>query len=219
MRAVVPAYNESTTVASVVDVLLRSGLLDDVVVVDDGSTDDTFELAQRAGATVVRPPSNLGKGGAMLYGIHECCADDDAVAFFDADLLGLRTDHVARLVEGADLGYDMVCGLRDKGSVQNALQLAFSPVITGERVCRRWVLDALPLTCWNGYCIETAMNDAVKRHGGRTALIFLDGVSMRTKSQKTGLFTGVRDHLRMAKQIVRTRAALASSKGESCRRS
>jgi glycosyltransferase involved in cell wall biosynthesis len=217
MRAVVPAYNEAATVASVVDVLSSSRAFDEVVVVDDGSSDDTSKLAAAAGASVVRTPGNRGKGGAMLYAIQERCPNDDAIAFFDADLLGLRADHVRRLVHGAELGYDMVCGLRDKGSVQNVLQLGFSPVITGERIVRRWVLDALPLSCWSGFSIETAMNDAVARHGGRTALVFLDGVTMRTKSQKSGLARGVRDHLRMASQIVRTRRALQSTRGGTCR--
>lgn len=216
MRAVVPAYNEEATVATVVEALMRSQMLDEVVVVDDGSSDRTSELAAAAGATVVKTPHNLGKGGAMLYAIEKACPTDDYVAFFDADLLGLRPDHVRRLVEGAELGYDMICGLRDKGPVQNVLQLTCSPVITGERVLARWVIDALPLSCWSGYSIETAMNDTVVRNGGRTALVFLDGVTMRTKSQKTGLARGLRDHFRMAKQIVRTRRALNGSGGDSC---
>ncbi len=216
MRAIVPAYNEEATVIGVVEALIRSQILDDVVVVDDGSTDRTSELARAAGATVVKTPRNRGKGGAMLYAIEQCCPYDEHVAFFDADLLGLRPDHVRRLVNGAELGYDMTCGLRDKGPVQNVLQLTCSPVITGERVLARWVIDALPLSCWSGYSIETAMNDTVVRNGGRTALVFLDGVSMRTKSQKTGIFKGVRDHYRMAKQIVRTRRALVESGGDTC---
>lgn len=218
MRAVVPAYNEEITIAGVVKPLVGSGLFEDVVVVDDGSRDRTASVAEAAGASVLRTPVNQGKGGAMLYGVEVACADDDAVAFFDADLLGLRPAHVERLMAGADAGYDMVCGLRDKGPVQNMLQLGFSPVITGERIVRRWVLDALPRSCWKGFSIETAMNDAVSRHGGRTALMFLPGVTMRTKSQKTGFGQGIRDHLRMIDQILRTRAALRDTGGTSCSR-
>jgi len=217
MRAIIPAYNEEATVAGVVDPLMRAECFDEVIVVDDGSKDRTSTVAHRAGATVVRTPRNSGKGGAMLFGVRNCCDSDEDVAFFDADLLGLRPEHAQRLHEAAALDYDMVCGLRDKGAVQNVLQLGFSPVITGERVLRRWVIDALPLSCWSGYSIETAMNDVVFRNGGKTALVFLPGVSMRTKSQKTGLMRGVSDHWKMARQIMRTRKALRESGGGTCR--
>jgi glycosyltransferase involved in cell wall biosynthesis len=218
MRAVVPAYNEQVTIQGVVKPLLDARLFDEVVVVDDGSTDRTAEIATDAGARVLQPPHNLGKGGAMLFGVENACAEDEVIAFFDADLYGLRPEHAHRLANGIAQGYDMVCGLRDKGPVQNVLQLGCSPVITGERMVRRWVLDALPQTCWDGYCIETALNDMVHRHGGRTALVFLRGVTMRTKSQKTGFGQGLRDYAKMTGQILRTRRALRESGGTSCRR-
>lgn len=218
MRAIVPAYNEAATVAGVVDPLVRSKRFKEVVVVDDGSSDATSEIAARAGARVIRTERNSGKGGAMLYAVKQCCGDDDHVAFFDADLLGLQPAHADRLCDAIDAGYDMVCGLRDKGAVQNVMQLAFSPVITGERVLARWVVDALPLSCWSGYSIETAMNEIVNRHGGRTALLFFRGVSMRTKSEKDGLVQGIKGHIKMTRQIMDTRRALRDSRGASCRR-
>lgn len=218
MRAVVPAYNEEVTIAGVVKPLLDAGIFEEVVVVDDGSTDDTAQIAENAGARVLQPAHNLGKGGAMLFGVNNACANDEVVAFFDADLYGLRPEHAHRLAEGIAKGYDQVCGLRDKGAVANVLQLGYSPIITGERMIRRWVLDALPETCWDGYCIETAINDMVHRYEGRTAIVFMPGVSMRTKSQKTGLFQGLADHWKMTKEIMKTREALRTSGGASCRK-
>jgi len=216
MRAIVPAYNEDMTTGAVVDALLRSEAFEEVVVVDDGSSDLTRQVAREAGARVVTTPKNLGKGGAMILAVRQCCEGDSHVAFFDADLIGLRPDHVDRMVLVAESGYDMVCAMRDKGPVQNVLQLAVSPMITGERILARWVIDALPETCWSGYSIETAMNDVVTRRGGRTALIFLDDVSMRTKADKAGLWNGVVGHVKMARQILATRRALRRTGGLSC---
>lgn len=66
--AIVPAYNESGAVAGVVADVLANAPGFDVLVVDDGSTDHTAEVARQAGALVIRHPINLGIGGAMQSG-------------------------------------------------------------------------------------------------------------------------------------------------------
>ena len=66
--AVVPAYNESATILAVVEALRRHAPRYDVLVVDDGSTDDTAALADLAGARTLRLPYNLGIGGAVQAG-------------------------------------------------------------------------------------------------------------------------------------------------------
>ena len=64
--AVIPAHNEAAHVADVVARALPH--VDQVLVIDDGSRDDTGALAQRAGATVLRLEPNRGKGAALAYG-------------------------------------------------------------------------------------------------------------------------------------------------------
>jgi glycosyltransferase involved in cell wall biosynthesis len=66
--AIVPAYNEGSSITRVVEELHDAAPSFDVVVIDDGSTDDTAGCARRAGAVVVRHPFNLGIGGAMQSG-------------------------------------------------------------------------------------------------------------------------------------------------------
>src|SRR5436853_3339214 len=66
--AVVPAYNEATTILGVIDTIREHGPDFDVLVVDDGSTDSTADLALHAGARVLRLPFNLGIGGAVQAG-------------------------------------------------------------------------------------------------------------------------------------------------------
>jgi glycosyltransferase involved in cell wall biosynthesis len=81
---VVPAYNE----ASVIEETLRGlrSYIPRVVVVDDGSTDETSELARRAGAIVLRHPVNVGQGGALRTGIEYALREGaTSICTFDAD--------------------------------------------------------------------------------------------------------------------------------------
>ncbi len=112
--AVVPAYNEAATIGDVIRALHREAPRFDVLVVDDGSTDETGRIAKEAGAQVVRMPFNLGIGGAVQAGFtyalehgYDYMAQVDGDGQHDpAQLAGL----VSALRERRDI--DMVCGSR-----------------------------------------------------------------------------------------------------------
>ena len=214
IEALVPAYNEALTIGAVIDALRAAPSVSRVVVIDDGSKDDTAAIAARAGATVISMNPNGGKGNAMFAGLRTTTSEH--VGFFDADLYGLKPEHVELMVAAATQGFDMVCGLRDYGLLLNPWQLT-GPVITGERIVTRRLLDQIPTSCWSGYAIETAMNDAVRRTGGRTACLMLPGVTIRNKVQKDGgVLSGLWGHIKMASEIITTSRNLEDSCGTSC---
>jgi glycosyltransferase involved in cell wall biosynthesis len=81
---VIPAWNESKNIVSVLQDVKPS--VDEVVVVDDGSTDDTSELAARSGVTVLRHIINRGQGAALRTGTEYALANGaDIIVHFDAD--------------------------------------------------------------------------------------------------------------------------------------
>jgi glycosyltransferase involved in cell wall biosynthesis len=112
--AVVPAYNEEGTIARVVSAIHEHAPELDVVVIDDGSTDNTAETAARAGAKVVRHPFNLGIGGAVQSGFTYALDHGyDRLVQIDGD--GQHDPReVVRLVDAmdADRSLDMICGSR-----------------------------------------------------------------------------------------------------------
>ena len=106
---VIPAFNEGAAVAEVVRALRQAGAWHEILVVDDGSTDDTAAHAADAGAIVVRHPYNKGNGASVKSGIRR--ATGEFVLILDGDGQH-KPEDACRLVDS--LGeYDLVVGARD----------------------------------------------------------------------------------------------------------
>jgi glycosyltransferase involved in cell wall biosynthesis len=109
---IVPAFNEGEAIAAVVGALKAGATWHEVIVVDDGSSDDTGARAAEAGAIVVRHPYNKGNGAAVKSGVRR--ATGAQVLIVDGDGQH-RPDDAARLV--SKLGdYDLVIGARSKAT-------------------------------------------------------------------------------------------------------
>jgi glycosyltransferase involved in cell wall biosynthesis len=112
--AVIPAYNESQTLRDVINAIRVDARQCDVVVVDDGSTDRTAEIAHRAGVPVLRHPFNLGIGGAVQSGFQYAREHGyDFMVQIDGDGQH-RADQLPKLIAAMedDPTLDMVCGSR-----------------------------------------------------------------------------------------------------------
>jgi glycosyltransferase involved in cell wall biosynthesis len=180
---VIPAWNEAATVGAVVYAALDARLVDDVIVVDNASTDATGGVAAAHGARVVHEPTS-GKGEAMRAGV-AAAADAELIVFLDADLVGLRPHHVDRLVASVVGGEaDMACGLFDRGPVANPIFLEGLPVLTGQRALRRELFEQLDLRDVRGYRVEAALNSLVAQRGLCRCDQVLPGLWHRTKEEK-----------------------------------
>ena len=110
---VLPAKNELATVAQTVRAIAGAHPQAEILVVNDGSTDNTAAAAEAAGAHVVHHPYSKGNGAAIKTGARAACGD--VIVFMDADGQHDPAD-IPRLLQALETGHDMVVGARQKGS-------------------------------------------------------------------------------------------------------
>ncbi|MBK0113844.1 MULTISPECIES: glycosyltransferase family 2 protein [unclassified Delftia] len=138
LSIVLPAKNEALSVGDTVRKILSEVAHAEVIVVNDGSTDHTAQLAEQAGAHVVQHPYSKGNGAAIKTGAR--AAKGEIIIFMDADGQHDPAD-IARLLEKIHQGHDMVVGARQKGSqaslgrgIANAFYNRLASWMTGHRV-------------------------------------------------------------------------------------
>ena len=138
LSIVIPAKNEAGAIGVAVAGAREAYPDAEVIVVDDGSDDNTGGVAEEAGARVVRHPESLGNGAAIKAGAR--AASGDVIAFMDGDGQH-NASEFAPLLQRLDEGYDMVIGARNSGSHANVGRLYANGIynvvaswLTGRRI-------------------------------------------------------------------------------------
>jgi polyisoprenyl-phosphate glycosyltransferase len=202
--AIVAAYNEEKTIAAVLRALTSSPLIDEVIVVSDGSEDSTVEIARTFdGVRTVALRENHGKGFAMAVGVAN--ASNDTLFFCDGDMYNVTEEHIEALVSPVVRGEcDMNIGVRDRGALANFfhLKLKCGPVLSGIRVMNRNVFETVPAQYQSHYKIEAALNCFCARNGYRQQETVIYGLNHVIKESKMGFTDGLQARWRMSREVV-----------------
>lgn len=194
---IVPAYNEKLTIGGVVKAAKEEPNLfgERIFVVDDGSADNTADIAVEAGAVVIVHKCNLGKAAAIKTGLENISTD--FVCLVDADLLNLRARHLWELV------YPVVyAGTTDTNlAVIGTLAQILFPSISGQRCIRTNLLK--DFNEWGtGFGFEVCLNRHLYKKGVKQHRIYWRGVSQVIKEEKEGLVKGLISRFHMYRQII-----------------
>lgn len=201
IAVIVPAYNEARRIADVLKVLVEVPLIDEIVIVDDGSTDNTAAAAGQFNVKVVRLDKNLGKGGAMIKGADK--TDAGIIAFIDADLVGLKVQHVCDLINPVlNEETDMTVGKFTSGRIRTDLAQKIIPFISGQRALKKSAFEKMDGLENTKYGIELAITQQAKRLKLRIVEVLMEEITHVMKEEKLGYVKGSLARLRMYKDML-----------------
>jgi glycosyltransferase involved in cell wall biosynthesis len=203
VSVVVPAYNEAGRIGAVLDPIVASTRVDEVIVVDDGSEDATAEEARGFPVRVISLPENRGKAAALAVGV--CEAKSDALLFLDADLVGLTREHVDRMIRTYEgKGLDMLVGVFADGRGPTDFAQKINPYASGQRILSRklWERARENVEEMN-FGIEMALSRLASKEGWNKEYVKLEGVTHVLKEEKRGLVNGILDRLKMYGDMVK----------------
>lgn len=196
VSAIVPAYNEASDIGKVLDVLSAVSRIQEIIVIDDGSTDGTGEIAMKRGAIVLRNKSRLGKGQSLQRGVREARG---AVLFFcDADIEGLTASIIEKIITPVLSGdVEMSIGARTSKVRSLGFGYTYSPLLDGQRALTKEQWERVPSVQKKGYRVEVALN-----YHARTRMVQMFDISQTRKEEKRGIFWGTFERYAMYGDIL-----------------
>jgi len=179
VSVLIPAWNEADRIDGTIRAVRAIPGLHEIIVIDDGSTDDTYRVSLEAGARVVRHTTNYGKGAALYSGIL-AAREAEVIVFLDADMgetaveveklmrpiLEHRCDMtIGRLPRPSRGGFGLVKGMARRG-IRLLGGIDLEAPLSGQRALNRRALGAIG-SLGSGYGVEVAMTIDAARHGMR----------------------------------------------------
>lgn len=204
VTAVIPAYNEESRIERVIVPILETDIISNIIVIDDGSQDSTSNIVLNYNIDLVKIPRNRGKAEAIKEGIKYCKDKSDIIVLLDADLVGLTPDHIKALVLPIlKKNVDMTIGIFKSGRYITDLAQSIAPNLSGQRAVKLNIAHKIVDMDVEGYCIEAAFSQLIKKHDLSVENVILENVTHVIKEEKVGFIKGISWRFQMYKDIVK----------------
>jgi glycosyltransferase involved in cell wall biosynthesis len=208
---IIPAYNEEKTIGDVIYVAQNNPFVDEILVVNDGSTDKTPLIAKKMGVNLINLGENKGKGYALYEGVKNSIGD--IVIFLDADLIDLKTYHITELIRPIiEEEYLTTCGIFEKGRFATDLSHKLTPFLSGQRAMIRSLWENFKYDPEIRYGFEITLSDYFWRNKIKVKYVVLEGVTQLMKEEKIGTKEGRKSRIKMYKDIARSIFKIAKDK-------
>lgn len=201
VSAVIPVFDEEKNIGEIVAFLLKNPLLDEIICVNDGSTDKSLKilLQFKEEIKIINLEKNHGKGFAVCEGIKK--AKGEILLFLDADLINLKEKHIKDLLEPilngakkAVLGY----GTPSKNHLFSSR--AFVKSVTGQRAYyKKDILPHLSKMAKTRYGVEIYLNSLFKKK--QTAMVPLIRLSHIWKHKKHSPQKAFKQYIQMGTEV------------------
>lgn len=207
VSAIIPVYNEGERVQGVLEPLLKCKEIEEIVVVDDGSTDNTAEVISKYPVKYIRLEKNGGKGAAMERGVQE--AKNEVILFCDGDLLGVNP-HVIRELTTPVLQdeIEMFVAMQNRKSYALRFLILFVPLLGGLRVLTKKLWNELPEYYKTGFRIEVGLNFFAKYYGKGFRFKVFPKLTQVIKEKKYGFWEGSTRRLGMMWHVLQAQLKL-----------
>ncbi len=204
VSCIIPAYNEGLRIEAVLRVVYGHPLVDEIIVVDDASTDDTQSVVKRfPNIRLIVNKENKGKSFSVAAGIIE--SSGDYILMLDADLHGLRSEDITSLVDPVKKGKaDVSMSIRKNAPTW--MKLIKIDLMTGERVFPKSMIAShiQEMMALHSYALEVFLNRIVIKNKYAIKSVFLRNVQDELKTTKLGFFAGIKLFLSMWRDILKT---------------
>lgn len=201
IAVVIPAYNEEKTIGNVLEVLVNIDIITDIIVVSDGSEDNTVNVAKDFNVKVIELKKNMGKSYAVLKGVNS--TDAQIIMMLDADLIGLRKEHIDALLEPIlKKEADMTIGVFKYGRGATDLAQKIAPYLSGQRAINRSIFERLQNYKVRDYGIEMALKLMTDKEKIRVKEVCLKDLTHVMKEEKRGFLIGLMSRLKMYIDII-----------------
>ncbi len=203
VSAIICAYNEDKTIKDVILSVSEALIVSEIIVVNDGSTDNTqkiiFECKNVCNIVDIHLLENMGKGFAMATGLEQ--ASNEIIVFCDADLSNLRREHFVQLIQPIiENEAEMVLGQPTETLINHKVNPFKS--FTGQRsLLKKDILPILEDIKTSRFGVETLINLYYEAQEKRVKYVMLEGLKHPTKFNKTNLSRAVKEFMFEGLQI------------------